>query len=80
MIDPLIHCICLMWARSKYYPTRERMINLFKMISNMMIVEANKCLDAGTLFQGEADESLAKTSKCIQIIEHFKYETLINFI
>lgn len=48
------------------------MMILFKMISNMMIAEASKCLDPGSLFQGEPDECLIKINNVIDIVVYYK--------
>ena len=68
-IKPMYHCICLMWALSKYYGRNSRMIILFRMINNLMIEAATKSLDPGSLFVGEPDESIQKLSKIIAILE-----------
>ncbi|XP_058455827.1 dynein beta chain, ciliary-like isoform X2 [Malaya genurostris] len=72
LIAPMLHCVCLLWAHSFYYGTNNRMMILFKMISNMMISEASKCLDPGSLFQGEPDECLFKINKVIEILMYYK--------
>lgn len=68
----MLHCVCLLWAHSFYYGTNARMMILFKMVSNMMITEACKCLDPGSLFQGEPDECLIKVSNVIDILLYYK--------
>ncbi|XP_038108194.1 dynein beta chain, ciliary isoform X2 [Culex quinquefasciatus] len=72
LIAPMLHCVCLLWAHSFYYGTNARMMILFKMVSNMMITEACKCLDPGSLFQGEPDECLIKVSNVIDILLYYK--------
>ncbi|KAL1403957.1 hypothetical protein pipiens_005505 [Culex pipiens pipiens] len=72
LIAPMLHCVCLLWAHSFYYGTNARMMILFKMVSNMMITEACKCLDPGSLFQGEPDECLVKVSSVIDILLYYK--------
>lgn len=72
LISPMLHLVCLVWANSCYYGTNARMVILFKMISNMMIAEATKSLDPGSLFQGEVDECLVKVGSIIDILEFYK--------
>ncbi|XP_061501815.1 dynein beta chain, ciliary isoform X1 [Anopheles gambiae] len=74
MISPMLHLVCLVWANSCYYGINSRLVILFKMISNMMIAEASKSLDPGSLFQGEVDESLIKISQIIDSLEFYKSE------
>lgn len=72
-IQPLHHVICLMWAHSKFYGANvKRIIVLFRMINNMIIESATKCLDPGSLFQGEADETLIVLNKIIKLCELHK--------
>ncbi|XP_055624142.1 dynein beta chain, ciliary-like isoform X3 [Toxorhynchites rutilus septentrionalis] len=72
LIAPMLHCVCLLWAHSFYYGSNARIMILFKMISNMMITEASKCLDPGSLFQGEPDECLLKINTVIDNIVYYK--------
>ncbi|XP_055614548.1 dynein beta chain, ciliary, partial [Uranotaenia lowii] len=72
LVAPMLHCICMVWGYSFYYGTNPRMMVLFKMVSNMMITEASKCLDPGSLFQGEADECLVKITQVIDILLYYK--------
>lgn len=36
-LKPLLHCVCLVWANSKYYCTSTRIITLLAQISNLLI-------------------------------------------
>ncbi|XP_058061407.1 LOW QUALITY PROTEIN: dynein beta chain, ciliary-like [Anopheles bellator] len=74
LVSPMLHLVCLVWANSCYYGTNARMVILFKMISNMLMAEASKSLDPGSLFQGEVDECLIKISSIIEILEFYKSE------
>jgi dynein heavy chain, axonemal len=71
-IKPMFHCICLMWARSRYYGTNARIITLLKVIGNLFIAEASKNLDPSSLFQGDVDEGLLKLNQVIENMEYFK--------
>lgn len=68
IIQPMYHCICLMWSLSKYYGLNSRMITLFRMINNLMIEAATKSLEPSSLFQAEPDESIQKLNKIIGIL------------
>ena len=48
------------------------MVTMFRMINNMMIEDASKFLDPGSLFQGEPDESLVMLGKAIQVLKIHK--------
>lgn len=70
-IKPLLHCMCIMWAHSKYYiPTN--WVTLFKMIANMLVEESNRNLDSIALFQNDVEDGLQKISDTISILEYYK--------
>lgn len=70
-VKPLVHCMGLVWANSKYYCANEKMVILFREIANMMIDASNRILDPSSVFQGEPDEMHEKIDKTIKILELF---------
>lgn len=72
LIKPLLHVICLLWSHSKYYPENSGMLNLFRMINNMLIAESAKNLDSDSIFQGEPGEAFSKVTKTINFLLYFK--------
>lgn len=72
LIEPLIHCICLTWANSIYYCTKDHWTRYFSMVSNLLIRESIKYLDSSSIFQGDMDESLSRMEETIYILEYFK--------
>lgn len=70
-VKPLLHCMCIMWAHSKYY-TSINWVTLFKMIANMLIEESNRNLDSIALFQSDIEDGLLKISETISIFEYYK--------
>lgn len=72
-IKPLLHCICLTWANSMYYCTKDHWTRYFLMVGNLLIREANKNLDSGSIFQGDVEESLSRMEETIEILEYFKF-------
>lgn len=73
LIKQLVHVICMVWSSSKYYCTNGLMVHLFKLVNNMLIAEASKHLDPGSIFQGDVDEGLLKTNRVIEIFDHYKF-------
>lgn len=71
-IKPLLLNVCLLWGNSKYFPTRENMSLLFKMIHNTLIQNSMKCLDPDSIFQGEIEESYIKLKQHIEIFQYYK--------
>lgn len=72
LIKPLLHVICLIWSHSKYYPEYSGMLNLFRMINNMLIAESSKNLDGDSIFQGDVGESYSKVTQSINVLLYFK--------
>ncbi|XP_045472902.1 dynein beta chain, ciliary-like isoform X2 [Harmonia axyridis] len=70
-IKPLIHCIGLIWANSRYYAFSEKIVVLLKEITNMLIEAVIRQLDPSSIFQGEAEEIFIKVDKSIQLLDLF---------
>ncbi|XP_018562388.1 dynein beta chain, ciliary-like [Anoplophora glabripennis] len=70
-IKPLVHCIGLLWANSKYYSSSDKIVILLKMISNMLIESAERSLDPSNIFQGDPEEVHAKLELSIKLINMF---------
>ncbi|KAJ8945230.1 hypothetical protein NQ318_011210 [Aromia moschata] len=70
-MKPLLHCMGLIWANSKYYASSDRIIILFKMVGNMFIEAVDKALDPGSIFQGDPEEMYGKIVQCMDIIKFF---------
>lgn len=71
-IKPLVHCICLAWANSTYYCTKDHLTRFFLIVCNLLIRESNKNLDSSSIFQGDLEESLNRMGETIDILEYFK--------
>ena len=52
-LRPLMHCICIVYANSKYYNSPARIIVLMQEQCNLLIDIARKYLDPASLFQVE---------------------------
>lgn len=48
ILPPLVHCICLLWAACPAYRKPDRIVTLFKEITNLLISMVSKCLYAST--------------------------------
>lgn len=70
-IKPLVHCVGLLWANSRYYCSSDKIVTLLQEIANLLIEATERELDPSSLFQGEADETYEKLNKCIQQLELF---------
>lgn len=71
-IKPLLHCMCLTWANSIYYCTKDHWTRYFLMTCNLLIRESKKYLDSSSIFQGDVEESLNRMEETIDILEYFK--------
>ncbi|KAJ8925640.1 hypothetical protein NQ315_009485 [Exocentrus adspersus] len=70
-IKPLLHCVGLLWANSKYYSSSDKIVVLFKMIANMIIESAERSLDPGNIFQGDSEEVHGKLELSLKLISDF---------
>lgn len=73
-VKPMLTCVSLVWAHSKYYTSNEHWTRLFRMLSNLMIHESAKYLDAKSMFQGDPDEGLFRLTDTIDILEYYRYD------
>lgn len=71
-IKPLLHCICLTWANSIYYCTKDYWTRYFLMVNNLLIRVSSKNLDSSLIFQGDLEEILSRLNGNIDILEYFK--------
>lgn len=71
-IKPMLHCMCIMWSQSIYYP-KDNWIRLFKMIGNMLIDESMSTLEAESLFQNDIEDSIMKINEIIIILNQYKW-------
>ncbi|XP_049940953.1 dynein beta chain, ciliary-like [Schistocerca serialis cubense] len=71
-LKPLMHVVCLTWGYCRHYCNNTRIILLLREICNMLVQQASKYLDPGSLFQGETEESLARVAQCIESLHIFR--------
>lgn len=36
-LEPILHCICILWANSRYYCLSQRIVTLLKMFANTIV-------------------------------------------
>ncbi|XP_059622514.1 dynein beta chain, ciliary-like [Phlebotomus argentipes] len=72
LLKPMLHCVCLTFAHSKYYNKTPRICALFRMIVNLLIDKAFKALDPDTLFRRDMDESLVLLNTALSILNRFQ--------
>ncbi|XP_063312141.1 dynein axonemal heavy chain 9 [Pelobates fuscus] len=71
LIVPLLHVMCLLWARSKYYNTPARIIVLMQEVCNLFIQQARSYLNPEDLLKGEIEESLGKVQEVLGTFRFF---------
>lgn len=71
LIKPMLHCMCIMWSQSIYYP-KDNWRRLFKMIGNMLIEESMNALNAETLFQNDIEDTIMKITEIVAILNAYK--------
>ncbi|XP_076387377.1 dynein beta chain, ciliary-like [Megachile rotundata] len=67
----LLHCVCLAWANSKYYPS-ERIITLLREVSNLLIAQISKHINPSTLFEGDIEENKVKIDEAIPFLDFYQ--------
>lgn len=70
LIEPMLHCFCLMWANSKYYSNH--WMNFFRMFGNLLIQESSKNLDPETMFQADVEDVLQKITETISVFDYIR--------
>ncbi|XP_077110730.1 dynein axonemal heavy chain 9 isoform X2 [Ranitomeya variabilis] len=68
VIVPLMHVLCLVWARSKYYNTPERIIVLMQEICNLFIQQARSYLNPEDLLKGDMEDSAGRVQEVLSIL------------
>ncbi|XP_068120652.1 dynein axonemal heavy chain 9 isoform X1 [Hyperolius riggenbachi] len=71
LIFPLLHVICLVWVRSKYYNTPTRIIVLMQEVCNLFIQQARTYLNPEDLLKGEMEESLSRVQEVLSTLRFF---------
>ncbi|KAK6632535.1 hypothetical protein RUM43_013303 [Polyplax serrata] len=71
-MEPILHCICILWANSRYYCLSQRIITLLKMFGNTIVEQCIKYLDPGSVFQGDQENTRGNLIMC--------HEKLIGFL
>lgn len=68
----IMHLFRTIWLNSPYYNSYERVENLFKALSNQIIILCRNFIDLTELFQGKTRRSIEKFKECIDICESYK--------
>ena len=72
VIRPFMHCVCLVWAHSRYYCSAARIIVLLQEICNMLIDAARSHLGGSGIFQLDPEEGLAKLTIIVDTLILFR--------
>ncbi|XP_078081541.1 dynein axonemal heavy chain 9 [Mustelus asterias] len=72
LVSCLMHLMCLIWSRSKYYNTPARIIVLLQESCNLLIQQSHTYLNPEDILKGEVEESLSKLRESVDILCHFK--------
>ncbi|CAK9808028.1 Dynein axonemal heavy chain 2 [Anthophora quadrimaculata] len=68
----IIHLFRTIWLNSPYYNCHERIENLFKSLSNQIIILCRNSIDLKELFAGKTHKSMEKFYECINACENYK--------
>ncbi len=67
----VFHCICLVWAHSKYYCRPPRLIVLLQELNNLIMKRTNLYLKPIELFKMEPEEAMEKIRKTFSTLETY---------
>ncbi|XP_012153483.1 dynein heavy chain 2, axonemal kl-2 [Megachile rotundata] len=68
----IMHLFRTIWLNSPYYNNYERIQNLFKALSNQIIILCRNYVDLKQLFAGQTRMSMKKLKECIDACENYK--------
>nr|XP_034179953.1 dynein heavy chain 2, axonemal [Osmia lignaria] len=68
----MMHLFRTIWLNSPYYNSYERVENLFKALSNQIIILCRNYIDLTELFLGKTRKSMRKFRECIDICKNYK--------
>lgn len=72
LLYPLMHVVCLVWSRSRYYCQSSKLTVLLRQICNLLIHQAKRFLDPSSIFHTDIDEAMQRLTLCIQTLRHFR--------
>ncbi|XP_061694561.1 dynein axonemal heavy chain 11 [Syngnathoides biaculeatus] len=72
LLPPLFHTLCLIWSRSQYYCTPQRMVVLLQEFCNLILEKAFAYLIPEELFKMEIEEGRERVQITIYILRTFK--------
>ncbi|KAM9845080.1 LOW QUALITY PROTEIN: dynein axonemal heavy chain 11-like [Aulostomus maculatus] len=72
LLPPLLHSLCLIWSRSQYYCTPQRVVVLLQEFCNLIIEKAFAYLIPEEVFKMELEEGLERVQITISVLRTFK--------
>ncbi|XP_061150392.1 dynein axonemal heavy chain 11 [Syngnathus typhle] len=74
LLPPLFHTLCLIWSRSHYYCTPQRMVVLLREFCNLTLEKAFAYLIPEELFKMELEEGQERIQITIYVLRTFKQQ------
>ncbi|XP_076651590.1 dynein heavy chain 2, axonemal kl-2 [Halictus rubicundus] len=68
----LMHLFRAIWLNSPYYNSQERIENLFKALSNQIIILCRDYVNLNEVFEGKTRKSMKKFVECVDACENYK--------
>lgn len=72
LLQPLLHVVCLVWSRSRYYCQSSKLTVLLRQICNLLIHQAKRFLDPSSIFHTDIDEAMQRLTLCMQTLRQFR--------
>ncbi|XP_076295130.1 dynein heavy chain 2, axonemal kl-2 [Lasioglossum baleicum] len=68
----LMHLFRTIWLNSPYYNSQERIENLFKALSNQIVIVCRDYINLDEVFEGQTRKSMKKFVECVDACENYK--------
>ncbi|XP_037870398.1 dynein axonemal heavy chain 2 isoform X3 [Bombyx mori] len=77
-VPQIINLFRFIWMESPYYNSEARITNLFKALSNQIIILCRNYVNLDELFEGETKKALGEFTKCIECCKKYReiYDTM----
>ncbi|XP_055848919.1 dynein beta chain, ciliary isoform X2 [Episyrphus balteatus] len=72
LLIPLMHVVCNLWGRSRYYCHSSKITVLLKQMCNLIIYQAKRFLDPSSIFHTDIEEAMQRLTLSIQILKFFR--------
>lgn len=79
-VPQIMNLFRFIWMESPFYNSRTRITNLFKALSNQIIILCKSYVNLSDLFDGQTKKALGQFSKCIDCCKRYReiYDVMVD--